>query len=167
MKKILFILLICASFNLCAQTDNTTENNFVLYGAYNILENKPMAGITLGCDLSHFVFELEMGWSYMYYASTNHFYYVCPSVGVVWGDHYQIYALAGISQWAYMQKHPKDNDYSFYSDTWLPKLKLGNDIYIGKQTFVNIELQYNIPIKSSGMIPFQNLALKTGIGFSF
>lgn len=164
---LLIIMLVWAPFNLRAQTDNATENNLVLYGAYNILENKPMAGMTLGCDLNHFVFELEMGWSYMSYVSTNHFYYVCPSVGAVWGKRYQIYILAGISQWVYMHYSEKDNVYTFYSDAWFPKLKLGNDIYISKQVFINLELQYAIPIKSSGMIPFQNLAFKTGIGFSF
>lgn len=144
-----------------------------LYGGYNFLENTAIAGVAVPIYVNFLRAELDVGYSYLNtYMGHKDFVYFSPSLGLQYGNKVRGYLMFGYETWPYITKVgalnyecPEDR---FYSDLIHAKIKCGLEVVLAKKLFLNVDLGYVFANKSDLYHQhFENLALRTGVGWRF
>ena len=109
--------------------------NIGAYGGVNLSENTPLAGVSISADYLWFRAELDAGWNYTFIQTgRNDFFYLNPSVGLVFGYRYRVFGLVGLTNWPSFDRR-KD---AFSDSIICPKLKFGGEISLWRDLYVSI-----------------------------
>ena len=180
MKKIIIMIVLLMSVaSVSAQSKFIEDTNWTLhcspmvYGGYNFLENTALAGVAVPIYTNFIRAEIDLGYSYANtYLGRKSFVCFSPTLGIQYGGKVRGYLMFGCTNGAYIEKVgaqyydcPTDK---FFSDLFHMKVKCGVDVLLTKKLFLNVDLGYVFADNSDDYYQhFENLALRTGVGWKF
>ena len=174
MKKIIIALFITVFLPITASAYSPTSYRDVVVditarGGYNFMESVPLAGGAVGVEFWGLRAELEAGWTYFNMPSDllkQDFCYISPMIGYSYGFNHSVYAMVGITNWGYLENGK--NEQQFRQDIIYGKLKVGCNLFLTRNLFVNLDLSYLLPRRMENYcITYKGFNLKGGIGFRF
>ncbi len=162
MKKILLIIVLLG-VAVSAFAQGMSRYNIGAYGGVNLSENTPLAGVSISADYLWFRAELDAGWNYTFIQTgRNDFFYLNPSVGLVFGYRYRVFGLVGLTNWPSFDRR-KDT----FSDSIIcPKLKFGGEISLWRDLYVSIAWNYVMAPNRHVSVQENNI-ITAGLGVSF
>jgi hypothetical protein len=104
---------------------------------YNVTESTEVIGAFASVSGYYVMGEVELNWNKL--DQGENFMSVSPMIGAYYGSKYRIYGLLGITNWGeYDMKH----DGEFKKDKIYAKFKIGVDVRLTKNIFVNLNWSY-------------------------
>lgn len=165
MKEFLCVLFILFCAHFVRGQDITSS--IVFQGGYNFVEKEKVTDIAFVGEFVFFMLKLEIPvpFSNRETESTEPLCYCAPSFGVFTGEIVKGYFLFGVTPLRTMEI-VKEKE--IYGSIWHPKLECGVNVYLFNNFFLNSELVYVFPYKSTDLTKYSNyLALKLGLGLTF
>lgn len=176
-----FIIMICAMLSMVvASAQGVDLEKWRLhvaptaFGGYNIQENVPIAGISLPVYAGLIRGEVELSYNGLN-TSLGHydFFTYAHYLGMQYGnDKVKGYALIGATTWPNITKvgapyYQGDED-SFAVRDIQGKIKLGVDVTLYKNLFLNTEVGY-VLVSGGGKFyeKYNQLAIRIGLGWRF
>lgn len=157
--------------------DDAIKASVILFSGANVLEPAPIYGAAVGLNCYFLRAEFELGGSWIdpgYSLSRKHLLYFSPSFGVAhtFKKKYEVYLMSSWTNWGSttLKDAPINNcgHDVFDRDLFHWRLKVGTNIAIHKKLFVNADVSYMFPkSKSTGIVYYDNLMIRLGIGYRF
>ena len=162
MKRVIILfgaLVFCMAlpaqnYKLCGMT--------LVRGGYNCFSEQPVVDLSVVAGINNLCSKIEIGCTQIrlseYGEKLSHIYF-SPSIGIMAGDLYHVYAMVGIIPWA---GYVKRNDSRMLTDDiWFPKFEAGVSVPIRDIFCFNFEVLYMWPDSSTDR-QLQNLTLRMG-----
>ena len=177
MKKVMIVLLLAVVLPFSAKayspyggySDVTVD--LTARGGYNFFENTPLVSGAVGLDFWGVRAELELGWTQLNIPESlakKDLCIVSPMIGYTYGYSHKLYAMVGVSTWGYTEVSGKSGQNYSWHNSLCGKVKVGANMYMTNNFFINVDVSYLIPVSSkTPSIDYRGFNTCVGVGYRF